>query len=144
MRIKRIIILFIVFVSGFNVMAAENNIKWLTVSQEPNITVNGLAWFKDNNGMYYRLPVRRQKDIPSPTWCLSKCPSGARVRFKTDSTQLKLRINHGMDDQSRLVMWHMGAVAVINSVNNYPEKLKVDNSKITSLCCFDNFGHINT
>lgn len=92
--------------------AEESDIRWITVGQEPALEINGLAWFGENNGAYYRLPVREKENIPEGAWKTSKCPSGARVRFKTDSTQLKLNIHHSMNDKNRLSMWHMSSVGV--------------------------------
>ena len=43
---------------------------------------------------------------------MAKCPSGARIRFKTDSTILKLKIKHGIEEQSKLSYWHMSSVSV--------------------------------
>jgi len=97
---KKSAILVIISTIGFNVLADDGTVKWVTVGQEPNIKINGLAWFDENNGFYYRLPVREKKNITDLAWLTGKCPSGGRVRFKTDSTQLKLSINHGMAEES--------------------------------------------
>lgn len=100
--IKKATIFIIISMVGFTVLAKDCAVKWITVGLEPNIEINGLAWFDENNSLYYRLPVREKENITNGAWLASKCPSGARVRFKTDSTQLKLSINHGMDKKSNV------------------------------------------
>jgi lysophospholipase L1-like esterase len=104
--------LLLIMAAGLIVNAADAGTKWLKVGEDKNLKVYGLPWFAENNGLFYRLPVREQENITETAWWMSKCPSGARVRFKTDSTSLKLKINHGMEESSRIAMWHMGAAAV--------------------------------
>lgn len=58
--------------------------------------VHGLAWFKENDGAFLRLP-RRAAAINPKAWAMAHHPAGARVRFRTDATTLRLRIDHGGD-----------------------------------------------
>jgi len=58
-------------------------------------TVNGLPWFEENGREFFRLPKRAEKILSRDLWGCSLNTSGGRIRFKTDSTCLKLRIHHG-------------------------------------------------
>ncbi len=86
--------------------------KWIDVKTSEQIAVNGLPWYQQNDRQFIRLPLVEKDNITPAAWWMSKCPSGARVRFKTDSSSLKLRICHGMENSDRLAMWHMSSVAV--------------------------------
>ena len=88
-------------------------LKWIDVSTDRSVEVDGLAWFKANGGQFIRLPLDREDDIKNGTdlyvWGNGQYPSTARVRFRTDSTSLHLKIDHG---GARLAMWHMASIAV--------------------------------
>jgi lysophospholipase L1-like esterase len=86
----------------------EEGLKWIS-SKDPRFTVNGLAWYEENNREFLRLPKRAKGVVRDPVWELSTMPTGARVRFKTDSTTLKLRIQHS---RMEIAMPHMCAVGV--------------------------------
>ena len=101
---KKIIFLICILFLGAAVFANDIKTEWFTVGDEPNLVVNGLAWFEKNNGSFCRLPLTEKENITKNAWLMSQCPSGARVRFKTDSTQLKIKVNHGMKDKTRLSM----------------------------------------
>lgn len=110
-----ITVLLLLLSLGFTVVASDANTCWLKVEPNSVFTVNGLGWYNQNNGSFCRLPLSREKEIAAAnpsTWRLSQCPVDARIRFKTDSSQLKLRITPGNDESSRFDMWHMSSVAV--------------------------------
>jgi len=62
------------------------------------------------------LPLDRRTDIEDGTdlyvWEHGLRPSTARVRFKTDSTSLHLKIDHGEPSDADLAMWWMVSIAV--------------------------------
>ncbi|MEI8062632.1 MAG: SGNH/GDSL hydrolase family protein [Verrucomicrobiota bacterium] len=87
---------------------AEDSITWHTVNNEP-FAVDGLPWFKENGGAFYRLPVRAKTSLRESLWILGTMPSGGRVRFKTDSPTLRARVQHSRGDAG-LAMTHMCAV----------------------------------
>ena len=72
--------------------------RWKSAASGP-FTVNGLWWLKENGGALCRLPQRAQAidAIDPKVRDYAHYPAGARVRFKTDSTSLALRIDHGGD-----------------------------------------------
>ena len=72
--------------------------RWIPVGSG-KFTVDGLWWFKENKGELWRLPGRADTidSIQRGVLNYAKYPTGARVRFKTDSTTLSLRVDHGGD-----------------------------------------------
>ena len=109
---------------GFTASANDNTVKWITVGHEPNIKINGLAWIDENNGLYYRLPVREKKNITDLAWLTSKCPSGARVRFKTDSTKGVLESQGNQAATQGLLAGAMGVVKAGTTAGNYVKAKK--------------------
>ena len=84
-------------------------ITWQTVDAAP-FAVDGLPWFKENGGEFYRLPKRAKSSLRESLWDLGTMPSGGRVRFKTDSPILRARVQHSR--AAGLAMPHMCAVGV--------------------------------
>ena len=98
---KNVMLLCVLVVSFFTagVLAEQNNIIWRDGGDRV-FTVDGLYWFAENGGSYCRLPLRAlDKVTPNVQW-LCKNPSGARIRFKTDSTSLQLKIKHGVETKA--------------------------------------------
>ncbi len=62
-------------------------------------TINGLWWLQENQGAYRRLPLRPelQQQVDARVWKYADYPTGGRVRFRTDSATIGLRIDHGGD-----------------------------------------------
>jgi lysophospholipase L1-like esterase len=68
-------------------------LRWI----EPTATdleVNGLPWFKENHGELLRLPRSLEKAVRPPVWGLAQSPSGGRIRFRTGSTTIALRLEY--------------------------------------------------
>lgn len=86
----------------------DGAVQWVRAT-DPRVTVNGLPWFRENGGEFFRLPVRVKGKVREPVWELGTMPSGGRVRFKTDSANLKLRIKHS---RAETAMAHMCSVGV--------------------------------
>jgi len=72
-------------------LPAEPERRWLTVPTA-ELEIDGLPWFGPNGGEFFRLPVSLQDKFRPPVWNLAMSPSGARVRFRTDSTALAVRL----------------------------------------------------
>ena len=107
------------FVMVFSLTAnAEPELKWIDISRDKTVQVNGLAWFEENGGKLIRLPLSKKDEITPLAWELSLCPSTARVRFKTDSPSLQVKIDHGMDKgaaghpKAGLALWNMSSIGV--------------------------------
>jgi hypothetical protein len=58
------------------------------------VEIDGLPWFRENGGEFFRWPVRLQPTLPKSVWELGKSPSGARIRFRTDSGSLAVRLEY--------------------------------------------------
>jgi len=71
--------------------AAER--RWIPPTA-PNVEINGLPWFRENGGEFYRWPVRLQPTLRPAVWDLGKSPSGGRIRFRTDSGSLAVRLEY--------------------------------------------------
>lgn len=54
------------------------------------LQVAGLPWFAEEAPILRRLPLRLRSTVREPVWDLAQHPSGARFRFRTDSTRLTL------------------------------------------------------
>ncbi|HEU0122856.1 MAG TPA: SGNH/GDSL hydrolase family protein [Bryobacteraceae bacterium] len=68
-------------------------IAWIA-PQDPRFTINGLPWFTENKGEFIRLPHRLEADIPKVVWTLGESPSGGRIRFRTNSSRLSIRLDY--------------------------------------------------
>ena len=68
-------------------------ISWLN-PQDPKFTVNGLPWLAENKGELIRLPRRLEAELPKPVWNLGLSPSGGRIRFRTNSGRVAIRIEY--------------------------------------------------
>ncbi|HTL54300.1 MAG TPA: SGNH/GDSL hydrolase family protein, partial [Candidatus Limnocylindrales bacterium] len=73
---------------------------------DQRLSVHGLPWFKEDEPALRRLPLRLKDRLRPPVWDLAQDPSGARVRFRTDSTTIGLAAeNPGFSN-----MHHMASV----------------------------------
>ncbi|MCC6539459.1 MAG: SGNH/GDSL hydrolase family protein [Bryobacterales bacterium] len=61
---------------------------------DPRLEVNGLPWLAENHGELIRLPRRLEKELPPAVWNLGLSPSGGRIRFRTDSTRLAIKLSY--------------------------------------------------
>ena len=68
-------------------------VTWIA-PQDPQFTINGLPWLAENKGELIRLPRRLEPQIPAPVWNLGLSPSGGRIRFRTDSTRIAIRVEY--------------------------------------------------
>ena len=72
-------------------VADENGFIFYDVKESPFV-IEGLAWFKENNQSYYRLPeTMTEKEINAGALELAHNTAGVCVRFRSDSTSLMIR-----------------------------------------------------
>lgn len=71
----------------------EGELTWLTVPSG-QVEIDGLAWQSENGSELIRFPLRLKDDLPIAVWNLAQSPSGARIRFATDSTRLAIRLEY--------------------------------------------------
>jgi hypothetical protein len=74
-------------------MAAESDLRWLPLPS-PELEIDGLPWFAQNGGEFFRLPAASQNKFPPAVWNLAQSPSGARIRFGASSTALAVRLEY--------------------------------------------------
>ena len=70
---------------------ATLSIDWIA-PPDPRLPVHGLAWYAENQGVPIRLPQRLKATLPQEVWNLGLSPSGGRIRFRTDSTRLDIKL----------------------------------------------------
>jgi len=79
------------FVAAGFVAAQDTAPHWMPVTTA-KIDVAGLPWFQENHGEFWRLPARSKGAFPNPVWNLSLDSTGGRIRFRTDSSTVALRL----------------------------------------------------
>lgn len=65
--------------------------QWIDFPDE-RLTVNGFAWWEETKPVLRRLPERMKSAMPEHIWKLAHDPSGGRIRFSTDSSELAIRL----------------------------------------------------
>jgi lysophospholipase L1-like esterase len=68
-------------------------LRWLSPTNT-EVAVCGLPWFKENDGDLVRLPVRLKSTFRPQVWSLARQPSGGRIRFRSDTKVLSLRLEY--------------------------------------------------
>lgn len=72
-------------------VSQDTTLHWMPVPGA-KVDVAGLPWFQENRGQFWRLPARSQDAFPKEVWNLSLDPAGGRIRFRTDSSTVALRL----------------------------------------------------
>ena len=66
--------------------AAETPVDRQRVAlSDPRLAIHGLPWLNEDKPALRRLPLRLKDHFRPPVWDLAQDPSGARIRFRTDS-----------------------------------------------------------
>jgi hypothetical protein len=60
--------------------------------QDPRLDIRGLPWLAENKGELIRLPLRLKDQLPPAVWNLGRSPSGGRIRLRTDSKRVAIRL----------------------------------------------------
>ena len=68
-------------------------LTWIPLP-DARIEIDGLPWYRENAGELYRFPQRLKDTLPKAVWSLSQSPSGGRLRFRTDSNKLAIRVEY--------------------------------------------------
>lgn len=68
-------------------------LQWLPITS-PHMEVDGLPWFSENGGELSRLPVKMKDSYRKAVWDLVQQPSGGRIRFRTDSATLAIKLEY--------------------------------------------------
>lgn len=72
-------------------LSADGALTWRSHTN-PAFSVFGLHWHQADGKQLRRLPERARRQVREEVWRLAQHPSGARLRFKTDSAELRLRL----------------------------------------------------
>lgn len=64
---------------------------------DPRFTVNGLYWHAENGGVFARLPLRAGATLRPEVRDLGRHLTGGRVRFRSNTTALAVRVSHSSD-----------------------------------------------
>lgn len=67
-----------------------DSLKWLS-PLEPPFHIAGFAWFEQER-RYRRLPSAPADALPPAVDVLANCTAGGQIRFRTDSSQLSIRV----------------------------------------------------
>jgi lysophospholipase L1-like esterase len=73
--------------------ADDASVHWLTLPSA-GMQINGLPWYGENGGALYRLPIKLKDTYNQPVWELAQDPSGGRIRFRTDSSLVAIRLEY--------------------------------------------------
>jgi len=72
----------------------NSDVIWISPADK-RLRIEGLYWFKENKGAFYRLPKSVKKNLRPEVWALAKCPAGGCIAFKSNTTLLRIRVkNH--------------------------------------------------
>jgi lysophospholipase L1-like esterase len=69
------------------------HLRWLGLTTG-EVEMCGLPWFAENAGDLVRLPTRLKSSFRPAVWSLAHSPSGARIRFRSDTSVLSLRLEY--------------------------------------------------
>jgi lysophospholipase L1-like esterase len=61
---------------------------------DPELPVFGLPWFSETTPRLQRLPDRLRERVREPVWNLAQSPAGGRLRFRTDSSGVEVRLRY--------------------------------------------------
>lgn len=79
--------------------------EWIS-ALDPRWTVCGLPWHAENDGTLARLPLRADNLVRPEVRGLGRQLSGGRIRFRSDTAELSVRVAHSADP----CMWNMHRV----------------------------------
>lgn len=69
------------------------SLEWIA-PPDPRLAVHGLPWYAENEGEAIRLPQRLKATLPAAVWNLGRSPSGGRIRCRTNSPRLAIRLEY--------------------------------------------------
>jgi lysophospholipase L1-like esterase len=93
MPVRKLVVSILVSVSLAPLAAQQAALRWIELPN-PQLEVNGLPWYSENRGELFRLPVRLKDTVRAPVWNLARSPSGGRIRFRTNSSALAVRLEY--------------------------------------------------
>ena len=79
--------------AGTALFAQEAPMRWMQIPN-PQMEIDGLPWYGENGGELFRLPAKLKDTYRKPVWDLAQSPSGGRIRFRTNSAVLAIRLEY--------------------------------------------------
>ncbi len=73
--------------------AEDAPLHWITLPSA-QVQINGLPWYSENGGELFRLPGKLKDTYRPPVWELAQNPSGGRIRFRTNSSVVAIRLEY--------------------------------------------------
>lgn len=70
---------------------ANTGFQWLAFPDSTRFKVLGLYWFDQNKPNFWRMPAKDMGSLPKGVQERSKCPSGARIAMKCNTTKLAVQ-----------------------------------------------------
>ena len=67
--------------------------KWIAFPDD-RFVVSGLYWFEECSPNIWRLPARMKERVRKEVWNLARQPSGGRIRFSSDTSQLRIKLKY--------------------------------------------------
>jgi lysophospholipase L1-like esterase len=61
---------------------------------DARLEINGLPWYAENGHQWMRLPLRLKDTLPPAVWSGGTNPTGGRIRFRTDSPTVAVRLEY--------------------------------------------------
>ena len=77
----------------FALLAQDAPVRWTQIPSQ-HMEIKGLPWYGENGGELFRLPVKLKDTYRQPVWDLAQSPSGGRIRFRTNSGSLAIRLEY--------------------------------------------------
>src|SRR6266851_5109881 len=93
MKTRRAAFSFLLAVHLSPLFAEKVALRWVQLPN-PQMEVDGLPWYGENGDELFRLPVKLKDTYRKPVWELAQSPSGGRIRFRTNSTALAIRLDY--------------------------------------------------
>ena len=76
-----------------SLVAEDAPLHWIPLPSA-QVQIDGLAWYSENGGELFRLPAKLKDTYRQPVWELARDPSGGRIRFRTNSSALAIRLEY--------------------------------------------------
>jgi lysophospholipase L1-like esterase len=93
MTIRTPILVLLLYTLFATLHAQQPSLHWVQMPSG-HLEVDGLPWYADNGGDLSRLPAKFKDSYREPVWELAQSPSGARIRFRTNSSSMAIRLDY--------------------------------------------------
>jgi lysophospholipase L1-like esterase len=95
MKIKFLVFLGLIVSLSQSVIAQTEKFNWWNPQTAAFPVIEGQAWPKEVKNPYDRLPARAEKQVRDQVWGLSNQSAGLMIRFRANSSQIKIRYTVG-------------------------------------------------